>query len=333
MKVCVYGAGAIGGHIAARLVEGGADVSLIARGDQLAAIKKNGLRVETLDKIFESRPVATDNPTSLGHQDFVIVTVKAPALPSIVAGLKSLLGSNTRVVFALNGIPWWYSGSVADSVARGDIESEERTLHDEVGVERVIGAVAYTACTVLAPGIVKAENPRNRLILGRPDGADDPRVERLAQLLMDGGLEVDVTDRIRDAVWTKLVSNLIGGSLAVLTGSAMKDAMSSPAISAAAVQMSREVKAVAHAAGCDAGDVDEALRKLSLSTHKQSILQDLELGRAMEIATVFKAPLQIARSFGVPTPMLDLVVDLAVQRAKAAGLFSGSSTGSKEGAV
>lgn len=322
MKVCVYGAGAVGGHIAARLAEGGAEVSLVARGEHLAAIRANGLRVETKDGVFVSRPVATDDPASLGQQDVVIVSVKAPALPGVVTGIKPLLGENTLVLFALNGIPWWYlqgqTGMLKGaSLPRIDPES---LLSNAIGPERTVGAVAYTACTVIAPGVIKAENPRNRLILGRPDGKSDARLDALAACLVAGGLEIEVTDRIRDAIWTKLVINLTGGSLAILTGSTMKQALASPAIAKTAQAMANEAASIARELGCDPGDVDEGLRRLAVSTHKQSILQDLELGRSMEVDTILRAPLELARLAGVVTPALDLVVDMAVQRARAAGL-------------
>ncbi|MDT9632941.1 2-dehydropantoate 2-reductase [Pseudomonas sp. JV449] len=323
MKVCVYGAGAVGGHIAARLAEGGAEVSLVARGEHLAAIRANGLRVETKDGVFESRPVATDDPASLGQQDVVIVSVKAPALQGVAAGIKPLLGDDTLVLFALNGIPWWYLQGQAGilegaSLPRIDPES---LLSNAIGPQRTVGAVAYTACTVIAPGVIKAENPRNRLILGRPDGKSDERLEALAGCLVAGGLEIEVTDRIRDAIWTKLVINLTGGSLAILTGSTMKQALASPAITKTAQAMAHEAAAIARKLGCDAGDVEDGLRRLAVSTHKQSILQDLELGRSMEVDTILRAPLELARLAGVQTPALDLVVDLAVQRARAAGLY------------
>ena len=147
MKVCIYGAGAVGGHIAARLAEGGAEVSLVARGEHLAAIRANGLRVETKDGVFVSQPVATDDPSSLGRQDVVIVSVKAPALPGIVAGIKPLLGDETLVLFALNGIPWWYlqgQGGMLEGASLPRIDPQS-LLTAAIAPERVVGAVAYTA--------------------------------------------------------------------------------------------------------------------------------------------------------------------------------------------
>jgi 2-dehydropantoate 2-reductase len=325
MKVCVYGAGAVGGHLAGRLAEAGGDVSLIARGPHLAAIRAKGLRVDTTAGPLLSRPAATDDPRELGPQDVVVVTVKAPALPQVAGAIGPLLHADTAVVFAMNGIPWWYfhgeagrfGGLKLSRLDPGD------ALWTAVGPERAVGAVAYTACSVTSPGVVRAENPRNRIVLGRPDGLTDPRIEALGQLLSRGGLEIETTSRIRDAIWSKLVMNLVGGSLAVLTGFAMKDVLSSPAIASAAANMAAEAMAVAHALGCRLDDPAPALARLATSKHKQSILQDLELGRSMEVDAMLKAPLELAELVGVETPTLALIVQLAMLRARSAGLYQG----------
>ncbi|MFC9419989.1 ketopantoate reductase family protein, partial [Bacillus mobilis] len=310
-------------HIAGRLAGSDAEVSLIARGEQLAAIRQNGLRVETRDGTLLSHPVATDRPSDLGPQDIVIVTVKAPALPAIAEGIKSLLHEDSLVLFVMNGIPWWYfhaSGGDLDGTQLRRLDPEG-TLWDHIGPERAIGAVAYTACTVVAPGVVKAENARNRLIIGRPDGNADPRLDALASLLNPTGLEVSVTTKIRDAIWAKLVMNLIGGSLAALTASPMKDVLNKPAIAGTAKAMADEGVAIARALGCDPRDPDEGLAKLATSSHLQSIAQDLLAERSMEIDAMFRVPLDLAELAQVPTPNLDLIIELATQRARAAGLY------------
>lgn len=323
MNICVYGAGAVGGHLAARLEKGGAHISLVARGPHLAAIQENGLRVETKDGVLHCHPVASDDPQSLGTQDVVIVAVKAPSLPQVATGIGPLLAPHTRIVFVMNGIPWWYfhaHGGPFDGRRLPRIDPND-TVWRCVGPERVIGAVAHTACTVIAPGIIRAANARNRIILGRPDGKDDPLLTSLAAVMTEGGLEIEVTARIRDAVWEKVLMNLVGGSLGILTGSAMGEALSKRVIAEAADKMAQEGAAIARALGCDPGDPRAGLSRLKTSTHKQSILQDLLLGRSMEVDALFTVPLELARIAGVSTPMLDLIVGLAVQRARAAGLY------------
>lgn len=324
MKVCVYGAGAVGGHLAARLAKGGAQVSVIARGSQLAAIKGSGLKVQTTEGLLHVHPVATESPADLGPQDVVIVSVKAPALGQIALGLAPLLGEHTLVLFALNGIPWWYFHGAGGSLEGTQLPrlDPDAALWNTVRPDRAVGAVAYTACTVTAPGEITVQNPQNRLVIGRPDGASDERLESLASMLRDGGIDVEITPTIRNAVWAKLLMNLIGGSLGILTGSAMKDALCNEAIADFARGMAIEGAAIANALGCDPGDPFIGLPKLVVSKHKQSILQDLELGRSMEVDGMLQTPLELARLAGVSTPKLDFVIGLAVQRARAAGLYS-----------
>ncbi|MDT0321911.1 ketopantoate reductase family protein [Streptomyces millisiae] len=327
MKICVYGAGAVGGHIAGRLAGGRAEVSLIARGEQLAAIRQHGLRVETRDGELVSHPVATDRPGDLEPQDVVIVAVKAPALPTIAEHVGSLLHQDGLALFVTNGIPWWYFHSHGGALDGTHLRRLDpgRLLWDHVRPERAVGAVAYTACSVIAPGVIRAENPRNRLIIGRPDGRPDGRLDTLASLLNPSGLEVGVTPRIRDAIWAKLLMNLIGGSLAVLSASPMKDVLDKPAVAGTAKAMAAEGAAIARALGCDPGDPDEGLSKLAKSGHLQSIAQDLRAGRPMEIDAMFRVPLDLAERLGVPTPNLDLVIELATQRARAAGQYHDTS--------
>lgn len=327
MKICIYGAGAVGGHIAGRLAGTDAEISVIARGEQLVAIRENGLRVETRDRTLVSHPIATDRPADLEPQDLVIVAVKAPALPNIAEDIGSLLHHDSLVVFVMNGIPWWYfhsHGGALDGTRLSRLDPSQ-ALWDHVGPERAVGAVAYTACSVIAPGVIRAENPVNRLIMGRPDGRPDARLDKLASLLSPSGLEATVTPKIRDAVWAKLLMNLIGGSLAVLTTSPMKDVLNKPAIAGTAKAMADEGAAIARALGCDPGNPDEGLNKLAKSNHLQSIAQDLQAGRPMEIDAMFRVPLDLAELVQVPTPNLDLVIELATQRARATGQYQDTS--------
>ena len=327
MKICVYGAGAVGGHIAGRLAAGQAEVSLIARGEQLAAIRQHGLRVQTRDGELVSHPVATDRPGDLESQDIVIVAVKAPALPAIAEHVGSLLHQDSLALFVTNGIPWWYFHShdgALDGTQLGRLDPEQ-ALWNHIGPERAVGAVAYTACSVVAPGAVRAGNPRNRLIIGRPDGQPDERLDTLASLLNPSGLEATVTEKIRDAVWAKLLMNLIGGSLGVLSVSPMKDVLDKPAVAGTAKAMAAEGAAIARALGCDPGDPYEGLSKLATSSHLQSIAQDLQAGRPLEIDAMFRVPLDLAELAQVPTPNLDLVIELATQRARATGQYHDTS--------
>jgi 2-dehydropantoate 2-reductase len=312
VKVCVYGAGAIGGHLAARLAQGGAEVSVVARGAALAAIRAGGLRVTTPVDRLALRVAASDDPAELGEQDAVVVTVKTPSLPSVAAGIAPLLRPDTPVVFVLNGIPWWYSDELPELDPDG-------ALHRAVGISRSLGGVIYSACTVTAPGEIHVEHARNRIVLGEIDGAISPRVEALAAVLRAGGIGAEVTADIRKAVWAKLLVNLGSAPVAVITGLAVRDNIAEPAIEAAVREIYREAGTIAQFLGSPvAFDVETAIANARGLAHKPSILQDLERGSAMETLTMFEAPLRLARLAGVATPTLDLIVALARLRVKAA---------------
>ena len=324
MKITVYGAGAIGGHLAMRLNRAGADVSVIARGAHLAAIQQNGLTVHAVDGVHQAKVNATDNPAALGPQDAVFVTVKAPALPEVAAGIGPLLGADTPVAFVMNGIPWWYfnhlDGPHRDkSLPRIDPND---ALRNVLGPNRTIGGVVYSASAVIEPGVIDVEQPKSRFILGEPDGTASDRVRVLTDLITEGGISGEATTAIRTEIWNKLISNLAGGTLAVLTGCAPKTNYTEPALRAAALLAMQEAASIAQALGASPTTNHEArVTSQSSMDHKPSILQDLELGRRMEVDGMFDAPPTLARMAGVATPTLDLLVGLCKVRTSAAGLY------------
>ena len=326
MRICVYGAGAIGGCIAVRLAQGGADVSVIARGAQLAAIRARGLTLRTHDATFHAQVKATDTPAELGPQDAVIVTVKAPALPSVAANIAPLLGPDTGVAFVMNGIPWWYfhaHGGALDGMRLDKIDPDE-ALWRTVTPQRAIGGVVYCACSVPEPGVIEIEGPNNLVVLGEPDGTVSPRATAIADALKAGGMGAEVAAKIRDRVWNKLMGNLTTGTIAVLTQSTVATIFETQATAEIARRIVGEGNAIATALGCDPGfEFEKRLVIFRRVHHKPSILQDLELGRPMEIDGLFGVPLDLARMVDVPTPVLDMLVALVKLRASGAGLYGG----------
>ena len=325
MRICIFGAGAIGGHLGARAKKGGADVSVVARGAHLAAMQVNGLRVQAPDGEIVAQVTASADPATLGRQDAVIVTVKAPALPAVAAAIAPLLGPDTRVVFAMNGIPWFYFHQHAGELdgTRLPRIDPDGALWREMGPERAIAGIVYSACTVSAPGIIHVEGT-SRLILGEPGGAISVATETLAAVLRMGGLDIKLTSDMRQAIWRKLLLNLFTGPLCVIAQSNLNDLIAEPAAEAASRACLAEAVAIARAMGHDITvDPDRLVASMRGMLHKPSVLQDLELGRPMEIDAVFDAPLQLARRMGVATPTLDLVVTLMKLRARAAGLYVG----------
>jgi 2-dehydropantoate 2-reductase len=326
MKVCVYGAGAIGGHLAVRFARGGADVSVVARGPHLAAIQRNGLTVHAKDGQFNARVAASADPAELGPQDAVVVTVKAPALPQVAAGIAPLLRPDTGVAFVMNGIPWWYFHALPGPLEGGRLPRIDPgdALWRAVGPGRAIGGVVYAASAVVEPGVIDVEQPRSRVVFGEPDGRVSERAQALAALLQAGGIVGEASPDIRTEIWNKLIGNLAGGTLAVLAGVAPRHVYAEPICAEAGKRVMQEAAAIAEALGSRPNHgFDQRIATQASMDHKPSILQDLELGRPMEIDGLFDAPVELARMAGVAAPTLELLVALAKVRARGAGLYSG----------
>ena len=322
----MFGAGAVGGHIAARLHAGGAETSVVARGPHLAAMQARGLQVHTKDGVIDAPVRASDDPATLGPQDHVIVAVKAPALPAVASAIGPLLGPDTAVTFAMNGIPWWYFDSTAEHGRTLPTIDPGDAVRRALGPGRAIGCVVYSACTVVEPGVVHVENARSRLVLGEPDGLLSDRVQALGAALRQDGMAIDVVERIRDRVWAKLLVNMGTGPLCVLAQSTSREVMADPACADAMRRVMTEGASIARAMGAEVElDIEGQLAGSRRSDHTSSVVQDLKLGRPMEVEALYRAPLAFAREQGVSTPTLDLLVALVTQRARAAGLFTPAS--------
>ncbi len=325
MKVCVFGAGAIGGHLAVRLARGGAEVSVVARGPQLAAIRQDGLKVVTAAGELDARVRASADPAELGPQDAVLVTVKAPALPAVAAAIAPLLGPDTPVAFVMNGIPWCYFHAIGGALEGRRLPKIDPgdALWRAVGPDRAIAGVVYAASAVIRPGVIELENPNSRVVLGEMDGRVSQRLQAIAAHINGGGMKAEVNGAIRDAIWNKLLNNLATGSLAVLTGATIKRLYQEEVCVTTARRIMQEGLAIARAVGANPDpDHEKRIAHGRSLDHKPSILQDLELGRPMEIDGIFDAPLEMARLAGVSATTLEMVVGLMKVRARAAGLYA-----------
>ena len=327
MRICVYGAGAIGGYLAGCLAKGGADVSVVARGAHLRAIQSDGLTVMSGDDRFTVRLPASDDPAALGEQDAVIVTVKVPSLPSVAAGIGPLLGPTTPVAFLTNGIPWWYflgHGGELDG-RRLPLLDPGDALFNAVGAARVIGGVSWPASSVPSPGVVHLLSGATRgTTIGTPDGAETPEIVALADAFRAASLPVNITPRIRDVIWEKLAFNLSAGPMCVLTAAPVRATHEEAALVAASRRVMAEAAALITAMGCTAAIDEERIVAINSSLgHRPSILQDLTAGRPMEIDALYSVPLQFSRIAGVAMPTLELLVALIKVRAREAGLYAG----------
>jgi 2-dehydropantoate 2-reductase len=323
MRICIFGAGAVGSHFAVRLALSGHDVSCVMRGPHLAAVKANGLRLRVGDTEFSADIKASDDPAALGPQDLVISTLKATGLSSLVTGLPPLLHDDTAAVFAQNGIPWWYDlGLPADHPPPPDLGFLDPggKLRAAVPMRRIIGGVIFSSNEVIAPGIAANLSPdRNVLQIGECDDRQSERIEKLRAMLNDASIASPPVPRIRETIWSKLLTNMSMSVLCLLTGQTARAVRDDAALRDVVPRLLDEANSIA--LSCYP-EVKRVTRTGPAPDHKPSILQDYELGRAMEIDVLVKAPAAFARAAGLSTPMLDLLAGLAIRQARDKGLYS-----------
>ncbi len=325
MKICIYGAGAIGGFMAAKLAKAGADVSLVARGPHLAAMRENGLTLIEEGERWTVPVRAAENPAELGEQDYVVVTLKAHSVPAAVPSMQALFGQHTTVVMGVNGVPWWYfyklggpyEGRRLHSVDPGDVQ------WNGIGPQRVLGCVVYPAAEVVEPGVI-LHVEGNRFSLGEPSGEKTERSETLSKLLGAAGLRAPVRPKIRDEIWVKLWGNLSFNPISALTLATLDVLCTDPGTRAVARNMMREAQAIAESLGVKFPiDVERRIDGgAAVGAHKTSMLQDLERGRPLEIDALVTAVQEMGALVGVATPTIDTV--LALVRLKARMLHDGS---------
>lgn len=324
MRICIFGAGAVGSHFAVRLALAGHDVSCVMRGPHLEAVKAKGLTLRVGDIEFKAEVNASDDPAALGPQDFVISTLKATGTGALATGLKPLLCDDTAVVFAQNGIPWWYDiGLAADAPRPPDLGFLDASgqLRSAVSRDRIIGGVIFSSNEVIAPGIVANLSPdRNMLLVGECDDRVSARIERLRPALNAASIRSPQVAIIRETIWTKLLTNMSMSVLCLLTGQTARAVRDDPALQEVIPCLLEEANAVAQS--CFPG-VKRVTRSGPAPDHKPSILQDYELGRAVEIDALVRAPAAFARAAGLSTPMLDLMAALAIRQARDKGLYQG----------
>lgn len=325
MRICIYGAGAIGAHLGGFLARTDAEVSLIARGPHLEAMQRNGLRVIGIDgEAFTVRPRATNDPAELGPQDYVIVTLKAHQAPGVVGAMQPLLGPDTAVVTAMNGVPWWYFHGLAGPWANQPIESVDPggAQWHGLGPQRAIGCVVYPATEIVEPGVCKVVEG-DAYALGEPDGTRSERVRALSGKIIEAGLRAPVRSRIRDDIWVKLWGNLAFNPISALTHATMRRIGTDPDVALLVRRMMEEGQAVGEALGARFRiSLDRRIEAaIEIGEHKTSMLQDLERGRPMEIDALVAAVAELGDRVGVDTPSIDTVLALVRLRARVAGLY------------
>ncbi|MCH8844671.1 MAG: 2-dehydropantoate 2-reductase [SAR324 cluster bacterium] len=310
MKFAIVGAGAIGGLLGAKLARAGEDVALIARGSHLAAIRERGLRLEAGENAFTVHPPVSDDPAEIGVVDVVIIALKAHSLPPFVERLKPLLGVETTVVTAMNGLPWWYfyrhggewEGTTLSSLDPGGV------IANTIGVERVMGCIVFPSAEIPAPGVIRHVEG-NRFSLGEPDGAKSERAVRISQALIGAGFRAPIRTRIRHDIWVKLIGNMVFNPLSALTGATLREIAEHPPSRELAREMMIEAIGVAEKLGIELDiTVDQRIEGArKVGGHKTSMLQDLEAGKPLELECMVGAVLELGRLVRVPMPRTEAV--------------------------
>jgi len=326
MKICVFGAGAIGGYLAVELALAGHEVSAIARGSHLEAIRQNGLklRIDGMEKV--ARIAASDDVRTLGKQDYILCALKAHQSHESAELFAPLMGPDTAVVTAMNGIPWWYfykEGGRFDGQHLESVDAGGRQWR-AIGPERAIGCVVDPACEVIAPGII-AHNEFKRFILGEPDGNRSERVTALSKILTEAGFDAPIKDKIRWNIWLKLWGNVCFNPISTLTHATLDRITTEPRLKALCKTMMLEAKAVTAALGIAIPEEMIEHRLAAARTvvgHKMSMLQDLERHRSLEIDALVTSVQELGRMTGVDTPTIDIVLTLVQECGIQAGLYT-----------
>ena len=328
MKLCVFGAGAIGGHLAVILARAGVDVSVVARGPHLAAIRAHGLTlIEGEGADAERHTVklpASDDPADLGPQDYVLVATKAHSVPPMVDRMQPLLGPDTAVVTAVNGIPWWYfykHGGPLDGRQLQSVDPGGRQWHG-LGPERAIGCVVWQAADIVEPGVVQ-HTYGTRMPIGEPDGSRSERSQALSKALVAAGMKSPVRPKLRDEIWMKLWGNLSFNPVSLLTHATLATLATEPGLRQVIAALMREGQAVGEALGIRfAVDVEQRIDGAAeVGEHKTSMLVDLETGRPIELDALVGTVIELGRLVDIPTPTLEMIYYLTRQRAREAGCY------------
>ncbi|MEM6341041.1 MAG: 2-dehydropantoate 2-reductase [Pseudomonadota bacterium] len=324
MKICIFGAGAIGGYMGAKLAKAGADVSLVARGPHLKAMQENGLTLIEEGEETTVPVTVSENPADLGPQDYVVITLKAHSVPPVVDKMQPLIGPDTTIVSGVNGVPWWYFHKIEGEFEGTQLETVDpgNVQWDGFGPDKVLGCVVYPAAEVSTPGKVK-HIEGNRFSLGEPNGAKSDRAMALSKALSSAGLKAPVRPRLRDEIWVKLWGNLSFNPISALTHATLDLLCTDAGTRAVARNMMLEAQEIAEKLGVKFPiDVDRRIDGgAAVGAHRTSMLQDLDAKRPMEIDALLGSVQELGTITKTSTPTVDTVLALIRLRGKTAGLY------------
>ena len=324
-KICIYGAGAIGGWIGARLAQRpGMMVSVVARGETLRQLQSHGLQLNSGDNILSAKVRASQLPTSLGIQDLVIIAVKAPSMLDVAKQIQPLIGPNTIVMTAMNGVPWWFLQGFGGVYANTPLKSVDPKgqIAAAIPPTHIIGCVVHASSSLRAPGQVQ-HHFGNGLIIGEPAGGSSARVQALHQLLRDAGFDATLSERIQKDVWYKLWGNMTINPISALTGATSDKILNDPNVLGFISAVMLEAKSIGAAMGIaiDQQPEDRHAVTRKLGAFKTSMLQDVQAKRAVELDALVGAVQELGQITGVPTPFTDALMGLARLQAQELGLY------------
>lgn len=329
MKICVFGAGAVGGALAARLAHAGTQVNVIARGAHGMAMRRNGITLLTDNGRITAKVHCVEDSRELPPQDVVIVTVKGPALPGIAGALAAMTTSQSRVVFVMNGIPWWFTDGLGVPLPDAALDSldPDARLRRSISLDQTIGGVVYSSNEVIEPGVIENTSPRNRIIMGRPDGKPDALVTALAAKLAEAGYDAAQVPDVRQHLWIKMLMVIGAQPVASLTGCALDRLTNDRGTRALMATLMREGLMLGRRLGFTlVDDIDERLDYYLDKPVRPSMLQDFELGRPPELESSILAFSALAKAIDLPAPTIDMVA--ALLRMKRAGAYGIAADGS-----
>ncbi len=324
MKTCIYGAGAIGGWLGVRLARAGCEVSVVARGATLEALRGQGLRLQQAGDVAQADVRASANPQELGTQDLLVVAVKAPAMADVAKSIAPLIGPNTIVLTAMNGVPWWFFEGFGGRYAGTRLASidPDGSIAQAVPSAHIIGCVVHASCSLKEPGLV-AHHFGNKLIIGEPSGDKTPRVRELAALLARAGFEAEISDQIQKDAWFKLWGNMTMNPVSAITGATTDLVLDDDLVRGFIQSVMLEAREIGARIGIpiDQSPEDRHAVTRKLGAFKTSMLQDVEAGKAVELDALVTVVKELGELTEVPTPFTDALLGLARLHARVRGLY------------
>ena len=324
MKVCIYGAGAIGGWLGVKLGGAGCELGVVARGATLATLRANGLRLQQAGETLSTPVRASDSPAELGVQDLVIVAVKAPAMGEVAKNIRPLLGPRTIVLTAMNGVPWWFFDGFGGAYAGARLKAvdPDGSIAEAIPAKHIVGCVVHASCALREPGWVQ-HNQGNKLIIGEPTGEKTGRVQQLVALLEKAGLEVVLSDQIQKDTWYKLWGNMTVNPVSAMTGATTDRILDDELVRGFISAVMLEAREIGARVGIPIAQQPEDRHQVTrkLGAFKTSMLQDVEAGKPVEIDALVGVVREMGQMTGVATPFTDALLGLSRLHARVRGLY------------